>query len=105
MAIDSTVAEPEAGEGASSPPAAAALSSPSTSSSLAPGAVGRPARPPSGEKARRIVEAMRTSVARRGTVGSTFDHGSREAGRPPGLLPYYFRTKGRLLLQAARHGW
>jgi AcrR family transcriptional regulator len=33
-----------------------------------------------GEKARRIVEAMRHSVARRGTAGSTFDHVAREAG-------------------------
>ena len=103
MAIDSTVAEREAGAGNPSPPATAALASRSISSSLAPGAVRPPARPPSGEKARRIVEAMRTSVARRGTVGSTFDHVSREAGVSRGLLHYYFGTKERLLLEAVRH--
>src|SRR5436305_6696834 len=103
MAIDSTVAEPEAGEGDSSSPAARALSSPSASSSLPPGAVRPAGRPPSGEKARRIVEAMRTSVARRGTVASTFDHVSREAGVSRGLLHYYFGTKERLLLEAVRH--
>ena len=34
----------------------------------------------SGEKAKRIVEAMRSSVARRGISGSTFEHVAREAG-------------------------
>jgi len=38
------------------------------------------ARSLSGEKAQRIVEAMRRSVARHGAAGSTFDHVSREAG-------------------------
>src|SRR5436305_9411294 len=103
MAIDSTVAEPEAGVADPSPPGTAALSSRSSSSSISPGAVRPPARPPSGDKARRIVEAMRTSVARRGTVGSTFDHVSREAGVSRGLLHYYFGTKERLLLEAVRH--
>ena len=46
---------------------------------------------------------MRTSVARRGTVGSTFDHVSREAGVSRGLLHYYFGSKERLLLEAVRH--
>jgi AcrR family transcriptional regulator len=55
-----------------------------------------------GEKARRIVEAMRRSVARRGTAGSTFDHVAREAGVSRGLLHYYFGTKERLLLEAVR---
>jgi AcrR family transcriptional regulator len=56
----------------------------------------------SGEKARRIVEAMRHSVARRGAAGSTFDHVSREAGVSRGLLHYYFGTKEQLLVEAAR---
>lgn len=56
----------------------------------------------SGEKATRIVEAMRHSVARRGVAGSTFDHVSREAGVSRGLLHYYFGTKEQLLVEAAR---
>jgi AcrR family transcriptional regulator len=56
----------------------------------------------SGEKAQRIVEAMRSSVARRGSAGSTFDHVSREAGVSRGLLHYYFGTKEQLLVEAAR---
>jgi AcrR family transcriptional regulator len=56
----------------------------------------------SGEKAQRIIEAMRRSVARRGTVGSTFDHVAREAGVSRGLLHYYFGTKEQLLLEAVR---
>jgi AcrR family transcriptional regulator len=59
-------------------------------------------RPLSGEKARRIVEAMRHSVARRGAAGSTFDHVSREAGVSRGLLHYYFGTKEQLLAEAVR---
>jgi AcrR family transcriptional regulator len=59
-------------------------------------------RPLSGEKAQRIVEAMRHSVARRGAAGSTFDHVSREAGVSRGLLHYYFGTKEQLLVEAAR---
>jgi AcrR family transcriptional regulator len=61
-----------------------------------------PARSLSGEKAQRIVDAMRRSVARRGTVGSTFDHVSREAGVSRGLLHYYFGTKEQLLVEAVR---
>jgi AcrR family transcriptional regulator len=56
----------------------------------------------SGEKAQRIVDAMRSSVAQRGTAGSTFDHVSREAGVSRGLLHYYFGTKEQLLVEAAR---
>jgi AcrR family transcriptional regulator len=56
----------------------------------------------SSEKAQRIIEAMRRSVARRGTAGSTFDHVSREAGVSRGLLHYYFGTKEQLLVEAAR---
>jgi AcrR family transcriptional regulator len=63
---------------------------------------GSAARSLSGEKAQRIVEAMRHSVARRGAAGSTFDHVSREAGVSRGLLHYYFGTKEQLLVEAAR---
>jgi AcrR family transcriptional regulator len=56
----------------------------------------------SGEKAQRIIEAMRQSVARRGTAGSTFEHVSREAGVSRGLLHYYFGTKEQLLVEAVR---
>jgi AcrR family transcriptional regulator len=55
-----------------------------------------------GEKAQRIIEAMRRSVARRGTTGSTFDHVAREAGVSRGLLHYYFGTKEQLLVEAVR---
>ena len=56
----------------------------------------------SGDKAARIVEAMRASVAARGIAGSTFDHVAREAGVSRGLLHYYFGTKERLLVEAVR---
>jgi AcrR family transcriptional regulator len=56
----------------------------------------------SGEKAQRIVEAMRRSVAKRGAAASTFEHVSREAGVSRGLLHYYFATKEQLLVEAAR---
>jgi AcrR family transcriptional regulator len=56
-----------------------------------------------GEKAQRIVEAMRASVARRGVAGSTFDHVAREARVSRGLLHYYFGTKERLLAEVVRH--
>ena len=70
-----------------------------TASSPPPGLAGRSL---SSEKALRIVEAMRKSVARRGTAGSTFDHVSREAGVSRGLLHYYFGTKEQLLVEAVR---
>jgi len=56
----------------------------------------------SGEKAQRIIDAMRSSVAQRGTAGSTFDVVSREAGVSRGLLHYYFGTKEQLLAEAVR---
>lgn len=56
----------------------------------------------SGEKATRIVEAMRDSVSRRGIAGSTFEHVAREAGVSRGLLHYYFGTKERLLGEVVR---
>jgi AcrR family transcriptional regulator len=55
-----------------------------------------------GDKAQRIIEAMRASVARRGAAGSTFDHVAREAGVSRGLLHYYFGTKERLLVEVVR---
>jgi AcrR family transcriptional regulator len=56
----------------------------------------------SGERAQRIVESMRRSVARRGSAGSTFDHVAREAGVSRGLLHYYFKTKEQLLVEVVR---
>ncbi len=55
-----------------------------------------------GEKASRIVDAMRSSVAERGISGSTFEHVAREAGVSRGLLHYYFGTKERLLGEVVR---
>jgi AcrR family transcriptional regulator len=60
------------------------------------------ARPLGGDKAQRIVDAMRTSVAQRGAAGSTFDHVARAAGVSRGLLHYYFGTKERLLVEVVR---
>jgi AcrR family transcriptional regulator len=56
-----------------------------------------------GDKARRIIEAMRTSVGTRGAAASTFDHVAREAGVSRGLLHYYFGSKERLLVEVVRH--
>ena len=61
-----------------------------------------PERELTGEKAQRIVGAMRRSVAERGAAGSTFEHVAREAGVSRGLLHYYFGTKERLLVEVAR---
>jgi AcrR family transcriptional regulator len=55
-----------------------------------------------GEKARRIVEAMRASVAEVGIADSTFDRVSAGAGVSRGLLHYYFGTKERLLVEVIR---
>jgi AcrR family transcriptional regulator len=55
-----------------------------------------------GDKAGRIVEAMRASVATRGFSASTFDQVARAAGVSRGLLHYYFGTKERLLVEAVR---
>jgi AcrR family transcriptional regulator len=55
-----------------------------------------------GDKAQRIIDAMRASVARRGAAGSTFDHVAREAGVSRGLLHYYFGTKERLVVEVVR---
>ena len=56
----------------------------------------------SGDKAQRIVDAMRESVAKRGAAGSTFEHVAGEAGVSRGLLHYYFGTKERLLAEVVR---
>ena len=56
-----------------------------------------------GEKAKRIIAAMRTSVGTRGAAGSTFDQVAREAGVSRGLLHYYFGSKERLLVEVVRH--
>ena len=61
-----------------------------------------PSRELTGDKAQRIVDAMRTSVGLRGATGSTFDHVAREAGVSRGLLHYYFGTKERLLVEVVR---
>jgi AcrR family transcriptional regulator len=61
------------------------------------------ARKLEGEKARRIIAAMRASVGTRGAAGSTFDHVAREAGVSRGLLHYYFGSKERLLVEVVRH--
>src|SRR5215216_3127372 len=55
-----------------------------------------------GDKAQRIVEAMRRSVALRGVAGSTFDHVARDAGVSRGLLHYYFGSKERLLAEVVK---
>ena len=62
-----------------------------------------PPRRLEGEKAQRIIEAMRASVGTRGAAGSTFDHVAREAGVSRGLLHYYFGSKERLLVEVVRH--
>jgi len=59
-------------------------------------------RPIEGDKAARIVDAMRASVALRGVAASTFDHVAREAQVSRGLLHYYFGTKERLLAEVVR---
>ncbi len=61
-----------------------------------------PERELTSEKAQRIIDAMRKSVAERGAAGSTFEHVAREAGVSRGLLHYYFGTKERLLVEVVR---
>jgi len=61
------------------------------------------ARKLDGEKAQRIVSAMRDSVGTRGAAGSTFDVVAGEAGVSRGLLHYYFGSKERLLVEVVRH--
>ena len=54
------------------------------------------------DKAARIVDAMRASVAARGIAGATFDQVARSAGVSRGLLHYYFGSKKRLLVAVVR---
>jgi AcrR family transcriptional regulator len=60
------------------------------------------ARELSGEKAQRIVAAMRETVARHGIAGATFERVAAEAGVSRGLLHYYFGTKERMLVEVVR---
>src|SRR5918912_4171652 len=62
-----------------------------------------PARKLEGDKAQRIIAAMRASVGSRGAAASTFDQVAREAGVSRGLLHYYFGSKDRLLVEVVRH--
>jgi AcrR family transcriptional regulator len=62
----------------------------------------RAGAPVDGEKAQRIIAAMRASVALRGVAGSTFDHVARDAGVSRGLLHYYFGSKERLLAEVVK---
>jgi AcrR family transcriptional regulator len=55
-----------------------------------------------GERAGRIVDAMRSSVATRGIAGATFERVAADAGVSRGLLHYYFGTKERLLVEVVR---
>lgn len=55
-----------------------------------------------GDKATRIVDAMRKCVANYGAAGATFEHVSKEAGVSRGLLHYYFGTKERLMIEVVR---
>jgi AcrR family transcriptional regulator len=65
-------------------------------------ATGAQERELTGEKAQRIIAAMRESVARRGAAGATFEQVAAEAGVSRGLLHYYFGTKERLLVEVVR---
>ncbi len=56
-----------------------------------------------GDKAKRIIAAMRASVGSRGAAASTFDQVARQAGVSRGLLHYYFGSKDRLLVEVVRH--
>ncbi len=60
------------------------------------------ARKLEGEKAQRIVAAMRASVGARGAAASTFDVVAHDAGVSRGLLHYYFGSKERLLVEVVR---
>jgi AcrR family transcriptional regulator len=54
------------------------------------------------DRAERIVEAMRASVAEVGIAGSTFERVAAKAGVSRGLLHYYFGTKEKLLIEVIR---
>lgn len=61
-----------------------------------------PKRELHGERAQRIIEAMRHCVATRGIAGATFEQVAREARVSRGLLHYYFGTKEQLLNEVVR---
>jgi AcrR family transcriptional regulator len=63
-----------------------------------------PASPIAGraDRAERIVQAMRDSVAEVGIAGSTFERVAARAGVSRGLLHYYVGTKERLLVEVIR---
>jgi AcrR family transcriptional regulator len=61
-----------------------------------------PRRSLSGERAQRIIEAMRESVAEVGIADSTFERVAGKAKVSRGLLHYYFGTKERLLVEVIR---
>jgi AcrR family transcriptional regulator len=63
------------------------------------GASGGRGRSLSGERAQRIIEAMRESVAEVGIAESTFERVAGKAEVSRGLLHYYFGTKERLLVE------
>jgi AcrR family transcriptional regulator len=70
---------------------------------IAEGAVAQSApRELNGQKAQRIIEAMRVSVAEVGIADSTFERVAASAGVSRGLLHYYFGTKERLLVEVVR---
>lgn len=66
------------------------------------GARGGRGRSLSGERAQRIIEAMRESVAEVGIAESTFERVSGKAEVSRGLLHYYFGTKERLIVEVIR---
>lgn len=61
-----------------------------------------PIRSLDGEKAQRIVAAMRAAASEHGVAGSTFDVVAARAEVSRGLLHYYFGTKERLLAEVVR---
>jgi AcrR family transcriptional regulator len=61
-----------------------------------------PKRELPGDKAQRIVDAMRATVGERGATGATFDVVARRAGVSRGLLHYYFGSKEALLAEVVR---
>jgi AcrR family transcriptional regulator len=56
-----------------------------------------------GERAQRIVAAMREAVGEHGMAGATFERVAAKAGVSRGLLHYHFGTKERLLVHVLRH--
>lgn len=61
-----------------------------------------PTRLTAEQKRQRMVETMRSIVARHGTARATFDEVAREAGVSRGLLHYHFGSKERLLIEVVK---